>query len=411
MSNDEPVTDEPPTIPADEPEAPTAEAGPARPGRLARVGGWFGLRWARMLASIGAGLLMCAGFAPLAWWWAPILSFAVLAVVLTRPSTTRAGGFGYGFLFGLAFYLPLLPWISGLVGWMPWLALAVMCAVFTALFGLLAVVVRALPGWPLWMALVWVVQEWLKCSVPFGGFPWGVVGFSQTGGPLLPLAQLGGAPLLSLAVAVVGFGLAAFGLGIVTWWRDRDAHLPPAVVTPGVLIVAVLLAATLAHPQVKHSGAGAGGEPTVTVAAVQGNVPRLGLEFNAQRRAVLDNHVNQTLALAAEVRAGRAAQPQFVDVEVSHNGGQAGLRGYREMLERDFDDIPDLYFHIQLLVAKPPYVASRLGFDCTPSGIFLGLPVNGRKVWFAENVFYEFRGGKIATVWSIIDKAAIEVQL
>ena len=28
---------------------------------------------------------------------------------------------------------------------------------------------------------------------------------------------------------------------------------------------------------------------------VQGNVPRLGLEFNAQRRAVLDNHVNATL--------------------------------------------------------------------------------------------------------------------
>ena len=51
---------------------------------------------------------------------------------------------------------------------------------------------------------------------------------------------------------------------------------------------------------------------TVTVAAVQGNVPRLGLDFNAQRRAVLDNHVEQTLRLADEVHAGRAQQPQFV---------------------------------------------------------------------------------------------------
>jgi apolipoprotein N-acyltransferase len=52
--------------------------------------------------------------------------------------------------------------------------------------------------------------------------------------------------------------------------------------------------------------------PAVTVAIVQGNVPRLGLEFNAQRRAVLDNHVNATLDLAAQVRAGRAPQPDLV---------------------------------------------------------------------------------------------------
>ena len=52
--------------------------------------------------------------------------------------------------------------------------------------------------------------------------------------------------------------------------------------------------------------------PPVTVAAVQGNVPRLGLDFNAQRRAVLDNHVRETLRLAEDVRAGLAPQPQFV---------------------------------------------------------------------------------------------------
>ncbi|MGB7506320.1 MAG: apolipoprotein N-acyltransferase, partial [Mycobacterium sp.] len=45
---------------------------------------------------------------------------------------------------------------------------------------------------------------------------------------------------------------------------------------------------------------------------VQGNVPRLGLEFNAQRRAVLDNHVRETLRLADDVRAGRAPRPMLV---------------------------------------------------------------------------------------------------
>jgi predicted ester cyclase len=102
---------------------------------------------------------------------------------------------------------------------------------------------------------------------------------------------------------------------------------------------------------------------------------------------------------------------QFVGAEARHNGRRIGLEGYREMLERDFREIPDLYFNIELLISDPPYIASRLRFDCTPRGRFLDLPVNGKKVSFAENVFYEFRGGRIETVWSVIDKAAIEAAL
>ncbi|HEY3623620.1 MAG TPA: ester cyclase [Roseiarcus sp.] len=101
----------------------------------------------------------------------------------------------------------------------------------------------------------------------------------------------------------------------------------------------------------------------------------------------------------------------FVQDDVRHNGRAFGLAGYRAMLERDFEEIPDLRFNIELMVCEPPYVASRLRFDCRPKGLFLGLPVNGRRVTFAENVFYQFRSGKIEEVWSVIDKAAIEAQL
>ena len=101
----------------------------------------------------------------------------------------------------------------------------------------------------------------------------------------------------------------------------------------------------------------------------------------------------------------------FVDDDARHNGRPLGLSGYREMLEKDFEDIPDLQFKIEMLVADPPFIASRLRFDVTPKGEFLGLAVNGRRVSFAENVFYEFRDGKIVEVWSVIDKAAIEKQL
>jgi predicted ester cyclase len=102
---------------------------------------------------------------------------------------------------------------------------------------------------------------------------------------------------------------------------------------------------------------------------------------------------------------------RFVADDARHNGRPFGLAGYRTMLERDFAEIPDLRFAIELLVCEPPFVASRLRFDCRPKGLFLDLPVNGRRVSFAENVFYQFREGKIGEVWSVIDKAAIEAQL
>jgi len=101
----------------------------------------------------------------------------------------------------------------------------------------------------------------------------------------------------------------------------------------------------------------------------------------------------------------------FVHDEVHRNGVRLGLPGYRGMLENDFAQIPDLRFVVELLVCEPPRIASRLRFDCSPKGEFLGLPVNARRVVFAENVFYELRGGRIAEVWSVIDKAAIEAQL
>jgi apolipoprotein N-acyltransferase len=46
--------------------------------------------------------------------------------------------------------------------------------------------------------------------------------------------------------------------------------------------------------------------------AVQGNVPRPGLDFNAERRAVLDNHARATKEAAAAVDAGGRPQPDLV---------------------------------------------------------------------------------------------------
>jgi apolipoprotein N-acyltransferase len=75
----------------------------------------------------------------------------------------------------------------------------------------------------------------------------------------------------------------------------------------GMLIAPFLLG--LAGLATVERGADA---PTRTIAVIQGNVPRAGLEFNAERRAVLDMHAQRTHELAAAVRAGTAPAPALV---------------------------------------------------------------------------------------------------
>lgn len=101
----------------------------------------------------------------------------------------------------------------------------------------------------------------------------------------------------------------------------------------------------------------------------------------------------------------------YIGADVTYNGAMVGLAAYRQAREREFREIPDLRFEVRILVSDRKTVASRLEFDISPRGEFLGLPVNGKRVLFSENVFYEYEGGKIVRVWSVLDKAAIEAQL
>ncbi|MDQ2588905.1 apolipoprotein N-acyltransferase [Saccharothrix yanglingensis] len=245
----------------------------------------------RVLPAAAGGALVYLSFPPRTTWWLAPLGFAVLGV-LVHGRRARAG-FGLGLVWGLGFMAPLLRWTGEFVGLIAWLPLALVCALLIAVGTAAMAVVSRLPGAPLWMALVWVADEALRAVFPFGGFPWGRIAFGQPEGWYLPLASLGGAPLVGFAVALTGFGLAHLGRD----WRVGA----PLVVLP---LVAGLAATALVRTDPDQ------GE--VTVAAVQGNVPRAGLDFNSQRRAVLDNHVKRTLELAADVDAGRAPRPQLV---------------------------------------------------------------------------------------------------
>ncbi|MYS94257.1 MULTISPECIES: apolipoprotein N-acyltransferase [Streptomyces] len=268
--------------------------------------------WARRLvrllpaaAAALSGLLLYVSFPPRTLWWLALPAFAVFGWVL-RGRGWKAG-LGLGYLFGLGFLLPLLVWTGVEVGPLPWVALVAIEAIFVALVGAGVAVVSKLPGWPVWAAAVWVAGEAARARVPFDGFPWGKIAFGQADGVFLPLAAVGGTPVLGFAVVLCGFGLYEVVRLTVAWRRTGTVRRAAAAV--GLLSLAVpVVAAVAARPLVSDKAE----DGSVTVAAIQGNVPRAGLEFNAQRRAVLDNHARETERLAAEVEAGKVPRPDFV---------------------------------------------------------------------------------------------------
>jgi apolipoprotein N-acyltransferase len=272
--------------------APPAPAAP-RPAPL----------WVSGLLAVAAGVGLLVSFPPYGLWFLAPVSVAVLAVATHRRRLR--GGAGVGLIAGLVFFVPLLDWTNLAAGWLPWILLTTAQAAFLALLGLAGAWLSPLHDrwrglWPVTAGLLWVAQEALRDRAPFGGFPWGRLAFSQDEAPALRLAVLGGAPLVTFAVGAAGGALVA-----LVWrrWGSPRSWI-------GALGLAAAAAALIAGPALVPVAEPAAA--TRTVAIVQGNVPRLGLDFNAQRAAVLLNHVRATEKLAEDVRAGRAKQPELV---------------------------------------------------------------------------------------------------
>ncbi len=252
-----------------------------------------------------SGVLLYVSFPPRTLWWLALPAFAALAWTLRGRGWKSALGRGY--LFGLGFLLPLLVWTGVEVGPGPWLALVAIEALLVAVTCVGVAAVSKLPGWPLWAAAVWTLGEAARARAPFGGFPWGKIAFGQADGVFLPLAALGGTPVLGFAVVLCGFGLFEAVRVFLAYRRTRTLHRGAAAVALAAVLVPVL-GAVASLPLVSDAAE----DGTATVAVIQGNVPRAGLDFNAQRKAVLDHHVKETLRLAERIREGKVKKPDFV---------------------------------------------------------------------------------------------------
>ena len=254
-------------------------------------------RYAGLAAALALGVIMVAGFAPLNWWWLPLLTLAGL-VHLWQGAESQAGpgrAAALGFAFGLGWFCTGISWVYVSMhdyGGMPLplagaatLLFAAYLALFPAMAGWLQarlLAPRERAAW--WYAALitgaaWAFSEWVRGWL-FTGFPWIATGYAHTDGPLAGYAPVLGihglnflsgalAALLARAAAVLLARqaplLAAWQAPLLAARQARRALVAPA------LAVAVIIALGAGLRQVAWT------EPTgrpVTVSLLQGNVPQ-----------------------------------------------------------------------------------------------------------------------------------------
>ena len=253
----------------------------------------------RLAACLVAGAAAGLSFEPVRLVYLLPLSVAVLTLCCHGISWRRGGLLGFG--FGAAFMLTLLPWLR-VIGVDGWVALSLVQAVFYAALGAGCALVVRLRGWPVWCAMLWVGTEALRGSVPFGGFPWGRLGFATIDTPVAPWYAYLGSAGVGFLVALVGTVLA---------WALLRVRRAPVGSVAGLLVVLLAAGVAAAFPSPVGPGPDQDFSP-VSVAAVQGNVPGVGMNAFAERRAVLNNHVEATLDYADAVEAGEARRADLV---------------------------------------------------------------------------------------------------
>ncbi|MCV2394619.1 apolipoprotein N-acyltransferase [Actinotalea sp. M2MS4P-6] len=248
-----------------------------------------------VLAVLG-GIVTDLAFPGVGWWPLAPVGIALLLLAMGRDGAWWNAL--VGLVWGLAFFGPHIAWIDGAVGTVPWLALCVAESLFVAVFGAAwtwtrrGAVIATAARWQVpAVAVLWTGLEEARSVLPFGGFPWGRLAFSQADSPLGRLAWLGGVPLVTAVVVALGALLA------VAFARVRQIEIGLA---SGALLAAfALLTVGILVPLDSQAEDG-----RLEVGAVQGDVPDRGLASFDQAREVLANHAQGSLALLDQVDPG-----------------------------------------------------------------------------------------------------------
>jgi len=235
-----------------------------------------------------AGLIASTAFAPLSFWPSAFVGLTVWYFLLI--TSNLRGRIFISYVFGLGILLPVQHWTGIYVGNLPWL---ILCFAQALIFTFPAFFVgKKLKSNQLAFACSFVAVELLLRTIPFTGFGWSRLSFTQVDGPLQYLYSSGGAVLVAFLIALISSSKSVINLAIISLVIAGLSFLPRIETTSG-----------------KSS-----------VALVQGGVVKLGLDFNSKPREVFLRHLNQTSDSVKVGQVDLVIWPEnAVDIDINTN--------------------------------------------------------------------------------------------
>lgn len=249
----------------------------------------------RAFGSLVAGIIFAGAFSPLNMWiLAPLSLTALIAIQWQTP--IRVGAFT-GMLFGFTSFFFQHFWLGVVGADAQWL-LSIFLALWVAAIGAGTSFVSQRTSAPVAVLLItglWVAQEALRGRLPFGGYPWARITLSQVDGPFAAWSTLAGVPFVT-AVVVICAGAMALLL--------RIRSVPVLAGACAIVLLSVVAPRFVSMPSESSE--------VIQIAVIQGGTPQIGMGAMDVRRAVLDNHVRETIQLSEQIRNGDMPQPDLV---------------------------------------------------------------------------------------------------
>lgn len=230
-----------------------------------------------LFAALAAGLCICFSLPPWGWWpLAPIGVALFMWVLGGRTARARAG---LGWIVGVAWFGPSTLWMWQLT------APGYIVGTLVIWGGMLAAVAAICPPdrrRVVALPALLVLFEWFHIHAPFGGIPLSMLATTQTDGPLLPIARIGGVLLLGLAVSAIGAAL----------WLLTERRYRAAAFTAAVVVAVAVLGSLwpLGSPVAQ-----------VRIAAVQGGGPQGTRYTSAEAPLVFERHLQATRTITGPV--------------------------------------------------------------------------------------------------------------
>ncbi len=225
-----------------------------------------------------SSLMMWAAFPPVGF--GPLAFVAPVPFFLAIRSVEKATvAIMLSFGWGAVFFGLLLTWLIQL-GFVAWFPLVLLMGTFTGLYGFVLWLFRLWTPWRWWHIAIggWVILEFVRGHFPFGGFPWGDIGY--------PAAALPGASGSVQWIGPSGWSVmvVAVASGLALFIEQRDQWR--MVVDSSVIVILLMIGGGLFGPSPSAQ--------VMRTAIVQGSSPCPQTHCQNENRRIYEMHLALT---------------------------------------------------------------------------------------------------------------------